>query len=224
MDKYFKLSVELGTRPKDELASIVNQIWAQGYLDGPYIDMSGLQPKRLPELYPYGEDSYGHNICQVQSHWGYASLPNGYRVPCLCDIRYHGTEKGHGLEMSISLEALNVAYQTELSHLSNDRLDPPWYTEIEGWFIEMGKALDEAFGFQSGIIGMETDLNSLGDVRRDGIPEDRRRTLLLEAGQWVPWYPSDEPRQRGAVRSGTALWSRQPNTPSRSAAQSTGTR
>ena len=197
MDKYFKLSIELGTRPKDELVSIVNQIWAQRHLDGPYIDMSGLQPKGVPEIYPYGEDSYGPNNCRVQSHWGYASLPNGYQVPCICDIRYYGPEKGHGLELSISLEVLNVAYQADLSHLSDDRLNPPWYTEIEGWFIEVCKALYESFEFQSGIIGIEADVSSLGDVRRNENPEDCRQAVLYEAGQWAPWY---RPRQPGAVR------------------------
>lgn len=193
--------MELGIRPKDELVSIVNHVWAQSCLDGPYTDMSGLQPKGVPKLYPYGEESYGPDICRVQSHWGYASLPNGYQVPCICDIRYYGPKKGHGLEMSISLEALNVAYQADLSCFSNDRLGPPWYTEIEGWFIEVGKVLHESFEFQWGIIGIETDLSSLGDGRRDRIPEDRRQAVLFEAGQWVPWYSWGQPRQPGTIRS-----------------------
>ena len=77
MDKHFKLSIELGIRPKDELASIVDHIWAQSCLDGPYIDVSGLQPKNAPRLYAYDEESHGPDICSVQSHWGYATLPKG---------------------------------------------------------------------------------------------------------------------------------------------------
>ena len=205
MDKCFKLLVELGTRPKDELVSIVNHIWAKSCLAGPYIDMSGLQPKGVPELYPYDEDSYGPNLFSVQSHWGYATLPNGSRVPCICDIRYYGRKLGHCLDLSFRWEALDAAFQTDSSYLSEDRLNPHWYAEIEGWFRVIGEALYESFGFRLGIIGIETDLLSISNLRRHGIPEDRRQAMLVEAGQRVYWYPPAQARPPGAVRTGSTL-------------------
>ena len=203
MNKDFKLSIELGTRAKDELVDIVDHIWAQSCLEGPYIDMSGLQPKRVPKIYAQNPGSYGPNICRVQSHWGYATLPNGYQVPCICEIRYCGPEMGHCLEISFRWEALNAAY-TDLNSFSEGRPNPPWYAETESWFRYIGEEICESFGFDLGTIGAEPDRFSASELLRDGIPEDRWQALLIEEGQWAHWYPSTQPRPSEAIGTGAA--------------------
>ena len=150
--------MELGTRPKDELVSIVNNIWAQGCLDGPYIDMSGLQPKDVPELYPYDEESYGPSIYCVQTHWGYATLPSGLAAPCVCGIEYYGREIGHCLEMSFRWEALNAAYQTDPNYLPDDRRTPTWYSDMECWFTNIAEGLPGSSGYRSRVVGTGTDI------------------------------------------------------------------
>ena len=204
MDKKFKLLVELGIRPKDELVSIVNHVWAQSCLDGPYIDMSGLQPKGVPELYPYPAGSSRSNIFSVQSHWGIATLPNGRQAPAVCSIKYNAERMGHRLEMSFSWDALDMAYQTDSNYLFGELLGLPWYTEIEDWYRAVGEGLYEYFGFNIGTIGIDTDGYSASDLRRDGIPEARRQGLLIEMGQQVIWYPSTQPRRSEAIGTGLA--------------------
>ena len=203
MDKYFKLLVELGIRPKDELVSIVNHIWAQSCLDGPYIDMSGLHPKGVPELYPYPAGSSRTNIYSVQSHWGSATLPNGSQAACVCDIKYNAARMAHCLDLSFRIEALDIAYLADPSNIAEQRPDRSWYAEIENWFRQIGESLYESFGFNVGTIGTETDRFSANDLRRDGILDDRRLALLIEEGQWVYWYPSTEPRPPEGVRIGS---------------------
>ena len=158
MNQYLKSFVELGTRPKDELVSIVDHIWTLECLDGPYIDMSGFQPKGVPELYPYNDGLYGPSICGVQSHWGYATILNGFQAPCVCGIRYYGREIGHCLEMSFRWEALNAAYQTDPIYLSEDRPTPPWYGEMESWLRQIAEGLPGSSGYRSEVVGTGIDI------------------------------------------------------------------
>jgi len=204
MEKQFKLLVELGIRPKDELVSIINHVWAESCLDGPYIDMSGLQPKGVPELYPYPVGSSRSNIFSVQSHWGIATLPNGSQAPSVCDIKYDAERMAHCLGLSFRTEALDIAYQAYSSDLIEERPDWSWHAEIENWFRQIGESLYESFGFNVGTIGTETDRFSASELRRDGIPDDRRQALLIEEGQWVHWYPSTQSRPSEAIGTGLA--------------------
>ncbi len=204
MDKHFKLLVELGIRPKDELVSIVNHVWAQSCLDGPYIDMSGLQPKGVPEFYPYPEGSNRSNIYSVQTHWGIATLPNGSQAPSVCSIEYSGDRMGHCFELSFSMEALEAAYEADLSIPSEEQPEQSWYAEIENWFRAVGEDLYESFGFNVGTIGIRTDGFPARDLSTDGVPEAGRQGLLIETGQQVLWYPSTQPRQSEAIGTGLA--------------------
>ena len=158
MNKYFRSFVELGTRPKDELISIVDHIWTLECFDGPYIDMSGFQPKGVPELYPYNHGLYGQSICGVQSHWGYATLPSGLAAPCVLSVGYYGREIGHCLEMSFRWEALNAAYQTDLNYIPDDRRTPTWYSDMECWFRNISEGLPGSSGYRLRVVGTETDI------------------------------------------------------------------
>ena len=204
MEKHFKLLVELGIRPKDELVSIINHVWAQSCLDGPYTDMSGLQPKGVPELYPYPAGSSRTNIFSARTHWGIATLPNGSQAPSVCNIKYDADKMSHCLELTFRVEALDIAYQADPENRIEERPDPSWYAEIENWFRQIGESLYESFGFNVGTIGTETARFSASDLQKDGIPDVRRQALLIEEGQWVHWYPSTHPRTSEAIGTGLA--------------------